>query len=135
MGVDARESLGILLSPEALLNSSLPHGLSWVGSPVVAPGKLPQTQWFKAIQIYYRSEFQYRSHLAKLSMSSGFPGGSVVKTPLASARDTGHVGSIPGLGRSPGGENDNTLQYSCLENPMVRGTWWAAVSEVEKSQT
>ena len=68
-------------------------------------------------------------------MSSGFPGGSVVKNPLASARDTGHVGSIPGLGRSPGGGNDNTLQYSCLENPMVRGTWWAIVSEAEKSQT
>ena len=68
-------------------------------------------------------------------MSSGFPGGSVVKNPLASARDTGHVGSIPGLGRSPGGGNDNTLQYSCLENPMVRGPWWAIVSEAEKSQT
>ena len=68
-------------------------------------------------------------------MSSGFPGGSVVKNPLANARDTGDVGSIPGLGRSPGGGNDNTLQYSCLENPMDRGTWWATVSEVEKSQT
>ena len=68
-------------------------------------------------------------------MSSGFPGGSVVKNPLANARDTGDVGSIPGLGRSPGGGNDNTLQYSCLENPTDRGTWWATVSEVEKSQT
>jgi len=68
-------------------------------------------------------------------VSSGFPGGSVVKNPLANARDTGDVGSIPGLGRSPGGGNDNTLQYSCLENPMDRGTWWATVSEVEKSQT
>ena len=59
----------------------------------------------------------------------------MVKNPLANARDTGDVGSIPGLGRSPGGGNDNTLQYSCLENPMDRGTWWATVSEVEKSQT
>ena len=42
-------------------------------------------------------------------MSSGFPGGSVVKNPLASARDTGDTGSIPGLGRLPGG-NGNTLQ-------------------------
>ena len=67
-------------------------------------------------------------------MSSGFPGGSVVKNPLASARDTGHVGSIPGLGRSPGGGNDNTLQYSCLENPMDIGTWWATVHTVAKSQ-
>ena len=59
----------------------------------------------------------------------------MVKIPLANARDTGDVGSIPGLGRSPGGGNDNTLQYSCLENPTDRGTWWATVSEVEKSQT
>ena len=59
----------------------------------------------------------------------------MVKNPLANARDTGDVGSIPGLGRSPGGGNDNTLQYSCLENPTDRGTWWATVSEVEKSQT
>ena len=42
-------------------------------------------------------------------------------------RRKGDVGSIPGLGRSPGGGNDNTLQYSCLENPMDRGTWWATV--------
>ena len=44
-------------------------------------------------------------------------------------------GSIPGLGRSPGEGNVNPLQYSCLENPMDRGTWWATVHEVAKSQT
>ena len=44
-------------------------------------------------------------------------------------------GSIPGLGRSPGEGNVNPLQYSCLENPMSRGTWWATVHEVAKSQT
>ena len=42
----------------------------------------------------------------------------MVKNPLASARDTGHVGSIPGLGRSPGEGNGNPLQYSCLGNSM-----------------
>ena len=47
----------------------------------------------------------------------------VVKNPLANAGDTGHRGSIPGLGRSPGGGNGNPLQYSCLENPMDRGAW------------
>ena len=62
-------------------------------------------------------------------MSSGFPGGSVVKNPLASARDTGHVGSIPGLGRSPGGGNGNALQYSCQENPMDRGAHGVAKSQ------
>ena len=45
----------------------------------------------------------------------------------------GDVGSIPGLGRSLGGGNGNPLQYSCLENLMDRGAWWAAVHGVAKS--
>ena len=44
-------------------------------------------------------------------------------------------GLIPGLGRSPGGEHGNPLQYSCLENSMDRGAWWAIVHQVAKSQT
>ena len=51
----------------------------------------------------------------------GLLGGTVVKDLPASARDTRDTGSIPGLGRSPGGGNDNLLQYSCLENSMDRG--------------
>ena len=51
----------------------------------------------------------------------GFPGGSEVK---ASASNTGDLGSIPGLGRSPGEGNGNPLQYSGLENPMDGGAWW-----------
>ena len=43
--------------------------------------------------------------------------------------------SIPGLGRSPGEGNDNPLQYSCLENPMDRGAWWAIIHGDTKSQT
>ena len=61
-----------------------------------------------------------------------FPGGSEVKT---SACNTGDLGSIPGLGRSPGEGNGNPLLYSCLENPMVEGAWWATVHGVAKSQT
>ena len=45
------------------------------------------------------------------------------------------VGLIPGSGRFPGGENGNPPQYSCLENPMDRGAWWATVHGVTKSQT
>ena len=63
----------------------------------------------------------------------GFPGGSVVKNPSANARDAGEVGLIPGLGRSPGGGNGNSLQYSCLGNPMDRGAWWATVDGIPKS--
>ena len=62
----------------------------------------------------------------------GFLGGSVVKNPPANAGDTG---SIPGLGRSPGEGNGNTLQYSCLENPMDRGVWRATVHGAAKSWT
>ena len=47
----------------------------------------------------------------------------------------GELGSILGLGRSPGEGNGNALQYSCLENPMDRGIWWATVHRVAKSQT
>ena len=49
--------------------------------------------------------------------------------------NAGNVGSIPGLGRSPGEGTGNLLQYSCLENPMDRGAWWATVHRVIKSQT
>ena len=65
----------------------------------------------------------------------GFPGDSVVKNMPAKARDTGDIGSIPGSERSPGEGNGNALQYSCLENSMDRGAWWAAVHGVTKNQT
>ena len=53
----------------------------------------------------------------------------------ASAYNAEDLGSIPGLGRSPGEGNGNPLQYSCLENPMNRGVWWATVHGVTKSET
>ena len=59
----------------------------------------------------------------------GFPRGSAVKNPPANAGD---LGSIPGLGRFPREGNGNQLQYSCLENPMYRGTWWATVHGATK---
>ena len=64
--------------------------------------------------------------------TSDFPGGSDVK---ASVCNAGDLGSIPGLGRSPGEGNGNPLQYSCLENPMDRGASWATVQRVAKSRT
>ena len=64
-----------------------------------------------------------------LTSHKGFSGGSVVKNPPADARD---LGSIPGSGRSPGGGHGNPLQCSCLENPMDRGAWRAAVYGVTK---
>ena len=54
----------------------------------------------------------------------------MLKNPPASAGDTRNLGSVPGLGRSPGGGNGNPLQYSCLENSMDRGAWRAIVHGV-----
>ena len=59
----------------------------------------------------------------------------VVKKLPANAEEIGDLGSIPGLGRSPGGGHGNPLWYSCLENPMDRGAQWATVHSVTKSQT
>ena len=65
----------------------------------------------------------------------GFSGGSVVKNPPANAGDIRDPGSIPGLGRSSGEGHGNPLQYSCLENPLDRGAWWATIHGVAKSWT
>ena len=63
-------------------------------------------------------------------LHSGFPGGSESKETACNAGD---LGLIPGLGRSSGEENGSPLQYSCLKNPIDRGTWWATVHGVAKS--
>ena len=62
-------------------------------------------------------------------MMKGFPCSSVGKESACSAGD---MGSIPELGRSPGEGNGNPLQYSCLENLMDRGVWWATVHGVAR---
>ena len=59
----------------------------------------------------------------------------MVKNLSANAGDTRDMGLIPGSGRSPGGGNGNPFEYSCLENPMDRGIWWATVHGVAKSWT
>ena len=62
----------------------------------------------------------------------GFPCGSAIRESIC---NTGDLGSIPRLGRSPGEENGYPLQYSCLENSMDRGAWQATVHGVAKSWT
>ena len=59
----------------------------------------------------------------------------VVKSSPTNSGATRDAGSIPGSERSPGVKNGNPLQYSCLENPMDRGAWWATVHRVAKSWT
>jgi len=69
------------------------------------------------------------------SISRASQVGLVVKKLPANAGDLRNRGSILGSGRSPGGGHGNPLQYSCLENPMDRGAWWATVHRVAKSWT
>ena len=75
------------------------------------------------------SILEIRSHV-----NTWFPGGTVVKYPPANAGDR-DAGLVPQSGKSLGVGNDNSLQYSCLENPMERGAWRATVLGVTKSQT
>ena len=70
-----------------------------------------------------------------LGHEGAIPGGSVVKNLPANTGDTGEMGSIPGPGRSSEEGNGNSLQYSCLDDPMDRGAWRATVHGVTKSQT
>ena len=65
----------------------------------------------------------------------GFPDNSGGKEYACNAGDIGDSGSIPELGRSPGGGNGNPLQYSCLKKPMDRGARWTTVQSVAKSWT
>ena len=71
------------------------------------------------------------------SKAGGDTNSETMKSPFneESACNVGNLGSIPGLGRSPGEENCNTLQYSCLENPKDRRAWQATVHGVTKNQT
>ena len=82
------------------------------------------TCWWVSRLILQRGRWFYRP----------FPAGSVVKILLANAGNVRDAGSITGSGRSPGGEHSNPPQYSCLENHMDRGAWWATVHSVIKSQ-
>ena len=65
---------------------------------------------------------------------TGFPAGAVVENLPANTGDPGHMGSVPGLGRSPGGGHGSS-QFSSLENSVDRGAWWATVHGVTESDT
>ena len=64
-----------------------------------------------------------------------FPGGTSGKEPVCQHTRLRDTGLTPGSGKSPGGEQRNPFQYSCQENPMDRGTWWAVVHRVAKIWT
>ena len=91
-----------------------------------------EKQFDKIKHLFLGWEIPWRRTRLPTPVFLGFPGVSAGK---GSAWQAGHLGSIPGLGRSPGGRHCNPLQYSCLEYPMDRGAWWAIVNRVTKSQT
>ena len=98
---------------------------------------LPPTPFLLAITSLFSMSvilflFHRQVHLCHILDYKGFPGGSEVKV---SACNAGDLGSIPESGRCPGEGNGNPLQYSCLENPMDGGAWWATVHGVAKSRT
>ena len=82
-----------------------------------------------------QSQIDRRMWLHLHEVPSKEQGVLVVKILAASAGDGRDAGSIPELGRSPGGGHGNPLQHSCLENPMDRGAWWAAVHGVTELDT
>ena len=73
--------------------------------------------------------------IAEDHISKEAPVARQVKNPSAKAGDVGDKGLIPGWGRCPGEGNGNALQYSCLENPMDRGSWQATVHEAPHPTT
>ena len=112
------------VSTEKLNNTSL-------GIPSLCKLLLPTTKDLKARYLLFLKLSDYCAYVCTetLKTSGGFPSGSVVKNPPANAGDTS---LIPGLERSPGVGNGNPLQYSCLENPIDRGTWRATVRGAAK---
>ena len=86
------------------------------------------------IYILYCTEERF-SFSYLITLIKGFPVVVVVKNPPANARDITDAGWFPGSGKSPGGWHGKPLQYSFLQNPMNRKTWWATVHRVAKSQT
>ena len=85
--------------------------------------------------VRFQGKYRVLKMYVQYKKPQGFPCGSVGKESSCNARDAGDSSSIFGLERSPGDGHCNPLQYSCLENLMDRGAWWATVHRVAKSQT
>ena len=105
--------------------------VKWQPTPVFLPGESHGQRSLVGYSPWGRKELDIIEQLT-LSAVNGLPWWLSAKE---SARNVEDPGSVPGLGKSSGEGNGNPLQYSCLENPMDRGAWWATVHGVAKSQT
>ena len=81
------------------------------------------------------SRYWWKSEIKVRIGREGFPDGTTIKNLPCNAGDMGDAGSVPGLGRSPGGGCGNPLQYSCLNNFLDRGTWQGIVHGITESRT
>ena len=110
---------------QQIMTDKCPSGAGWINMRKIFKRFLCFGKDFFITEITY-----HPPHMCLIFIfyfSRVFPDGSVVKNPPAKARD---AGLIPGSGRRPGEGNGNALQYSCLENFMDRGGWWATVHGV-----
>ena len=93
---------------------------------------LQSIKYFSKANVSYEHQDKFFLIQHPIRQHMSFPGGSDTEE---SACKTVELGSIPESGRSPGEGNGYPLQYSCLENSMDRGAWWATVQMIAKSQT
>ncbi|CAI9172850.1 unnamed protein product [Rangifer tarandus platyrhynchus] len=119
--------------------------LEWINNEVLSTGNYAQypvishSERMCIVQCMCITDLLYsrdwHNIVNQLYFNKGFPGGSEVKNLPANAGDARDAVSISGLGRYLGAGDGNPLQYSCLENSMDRGAWWATVHGATKSQT
>ena len=107
----------------------------WAKNPFLSPVQRADMSLQLPLALNCAKMMNNRSLWGQLIKDRGFPGGSDSKESACNTGVAGDMGSIPGSGRSPGEGNGNSLQYSCLENPMDRGAWLATVHGVAKSRT
>ena len=122
----------------------MPHNLDWIPDTVnftlwgAIYFLIPRTilEPYSGAQLNYLKMVQFSSLLLRfVRQKQGFPWWLSGKDSGCSAGAAGDTSLFPGLGRSPGGGHGNPVQYSCLENLMDRGAWWATVHRVAKSWT
>ena len=118
----------------------IPWRREWLPASVFLPGEFHEQRSLAGYSPWGCQELDTTEWLstAQHSTAQGITRASQVaqgKESACNAGDTGDAGSIPGLGRFPGGNHGNLFQYSCLENPMNRGARWATVHGLTKSQT
>ena len=99
---------------------------------ILSTAEFLHLHWRRPQLYFWVSKIPWRRDTLPTPVFFGFPGGSDSKESACNVVDQG---SIPGWERSPGEGNGNPLQYSCLENPMDRGAWWATIHRVAKSWT